>query len=190
MILKRLAPVVVLLALVAAGCGGKDDPAVDAAAGGAHNSADVEFAQGMISHHEQAVEMADLALAKATDPKVKDLADRIKAAQVPEITTLKGWLTSWGEDVKAGGGMGGMAGMGDSAMMTTQEMGQLEAAAAADLDRLFLTMMVKHHRGAIGMAKTEGAKGTYLPAKSLATQITTSQTAEIDEMEGLLAAAK
>lgn len=189
MILKRLVPVLILVALVGAACGSDDEPAIDAGSAVAdHNDTDVEFAQGMIPHHEQAVEMADLAAANASDPKVKDLATRIKGAQEPEITLMKGWLTDWDEDVAGGGGGMGDMEMGGS-MMSEEEMGDLEKASGASFDRLFLTMMIRHHESAVAMAKTELEGGKFPPGKTLATQITTSQTAEIDEMKGLLAAA-
>lgn len=186
MLLKRLVPLVVLLALVGVACG-NDDPSLDAgSAADDHNAADVEFAQGMIPHHKQAVEMADMAASKAVDPKVKDLAARIKQAQEPEITLMTGWLDTWGEKVDNSGGMSGMD--MSSGMMSDDEMGELEKASGAEFDRLFLTMMIRHHQSAVEMAQTELDKGKYPPAKTLATQITTSQNAEIEEMKGLLAA--
>ncbi len=102
MSVKRLLPLLVALALVGVACGSKDDPAISAGSAAGHNAADVTFAQSMVPHHEQAVEMADLAIAKASDPKVKDLATRIKQAQGPEITTMKGWLADWGESAAGG----------------------------------------------------------------------------------------
>lgn len=186
MLLKRLAAIVVLLVLVGAACG-KDEPSVDTGSpAGDHNTADVEFAQGMIPHHQQAVEMADMALEKAADPAIKDLATRIKRAQGPEITAMTGWLEGWGEKADGGGHGTGMDMSGG--MMSAQEMGELERSSGAVFDRLFLTMMTRHHQGAIEMAKAELTDGKYPPAKDLATQITTSQQAEIEEMAGLLAA--
>ena len=186
MLSKRLVPIVVLLALAAAGCG-KDDPSIDTGAAATdHNGADVEFAQGMIPHHQQAVEMADMAVARAADPAVKDLAATIKQAQGPEIITMRGWLDAWGEKAEGSGGHGADMEM-SGGMMSDQEMGELEKASGAAFDRLFLTMMVRHHEGAIEMAKSELDEGTYPPAQTLASQITTSQAAEIDQMEGLLA---
>ena len=174
--------VVGVLVLVVA-CGGGAD----------HNGADVSFAQGMIPHHEQAIVMSDLALTKAgSSPEVRALAERIKAAQEPEILRMEGWLEDWGEPLTAEGGDGedhaGMDMGGMSGMMSDAEMRQLEASSGADFDRLFLEGVIRHHEGAVSMAKEEQAKGKFDDAKELAGSIITSQEAEIAEMKALLAA--
>jgi len=161
-----------------------------------HNAQDVGFAQGMIPHHRQALDMSSLAATQASSPKVKDLAQRISAAQDPEIRTMTGWLSSWGEPETAGsGGGGGMPGMnhgGGSSdtshmgMMTDAEMAGLRSSSGAAFDKMFLTMMIEHHKGAIEMSRTEVDKGKYGPAKQLAETITAAQQKEIDEMQGLL----
>ncbi|MGP3638363.1 DUF305 domain-containing protein [Streptomyces sp. 24-1644] len=181
-------------ALVLAACGGNSTDSGSAHNGhntasasaqqGDHNAADTAFAQGMIPHHRQAIEMADLAEARADWAEVKKLADEIKKAQDPEIKTLSGWLTSWGEEVPAEAA--GHEGHDMSGMMTAEEMEQLEASSGKAFDTTFLAMMVKHHEGAVAMAKTEQANGTYLPAKDMAGQIITSQSAEFARMNTLL----
>jgi uncharacterized protein (DUF305 family) len=185
-------------ALVFAACGGDGNgsahnghdaasPSTSATAPaqqGDHNAADTAFAKGMIPHHRQAIEMADLAATRAESAEVKKLAEEIKKAQDPEIKTLSGWLTSWGEQVPAEGE--GHEGHDMSGMMTAEEMKQLESASGKAFDTAFLTMMVKHHEGAVAMAKTEQAEGTYRPAKDMAGQIITSQSAEIARMNTLL----
>jgi uncharacterized protein (DUF305 family) len=97
----------------------------------AHNQTDVDFATAMIAHHQQAVEMSDIVLAKqGVDPRVVDLATQIKAAQGPEITTMQGWLSQWGVAGTSGmPSMSGMPGMdhggmhgGDSASPSTSMM--------------------------------------------------------------------
>ncbi len=78
----------------------------------AHNMADAHFAQMMIPHHQQAIEMSDIILAKqGIDPRVVDLAIQVKAAQSPEIAQMQGWLSQWGMP-----GMGGMPGMDHGGM--------------------------------------------------------------------------
>jgi uncharacterized protein (DUF305 family) len=146
-----------------------------------HNAADTMFAQMMIPHHAQAVEMSDMVLEKQHIPApVKDLATRIKAAQGPEIETMTGWLKSWNESPAAhsGHGMEGMMGEAD--------MAKLEAAQGTEAARLFLNQMITHHEGAVTMAKAETANGVNADAVSLSKVIVTAQEAEIVEMRNLL----
>lgn len=158
------------------------------AASGAHNDSDAMFANGMIPHHGQAVQMADMVLAKTSNPDVKALAERIKAAQTPEIVTMAGWLKGWGQTVPDPyAHAAGMAGMQHGGMMSDEQMNQLGKASGAEADKLFLTQMQEHHAGAIDMAKTELAQGSNAEAKKLAEAISTSQTAEIAEMKAMLA---
>ncbi|HWJ65109.1 MAG TPA: DUF305 domain-containing protein [Nocardioides sp.] len=179
---------VVLTASLAtlAGCGTGDD---DTAAG--HNDADVTFAQQMIPHHEQAIEMAEIAETRAQSQEVKDLAADIEAAQGPEIETMTGWLEDWDEEVPAGGmsGMdhGGMSSDDMAGMMSEEDMAALEDASGAEFDRMFLTMMIEHHEGAIEMARTEQSDGEFDDAIELAEAIEAAQTTEIETMQELLA---
>ncbi|MFJ9836033.1 DUF305 domain-containing protein [Streptomyces sp. NPDC101169] len=170
-----------------AGHGGQASPSASATAG-AHNAQDVSFAQGMIPHHQQALEMAKLADGRASSARVKDLAARIEKAQDPEIRTMTGWLTAWGEQVPMAGmdhsGHSGMTGM--AGMMSDDDMAALKKATGADFDSRFLSLMAEHHRGAVEMAGTEKTKGAYGPARTMAGDIVRAQNAEIQEMERLL----
>ncbi len=172
--------------LTIAACGNDGEAGSEAG----HNDADVTFAQQMIPHHRQAVEMAELAETRATDEGVKELAVDIEAAQDPEIETMTGWLQSWGEDVPAddtsGMDHGDMSMDEMDGMMSAEEMADLEAASGPAFDRMFLTMMIEHHEGAIEMAKTEQEEGEYADAIALAEDIETAQTAEITAMNELL----
>ena len=182
-----LAVIAVVAGLVLAACG--NDAGTNegqSAANGNHNAADVTFAQEMIPHHRQAIEMAQMAAARASSPEVKALATRIQQAQDPEIATMTELLESWGEDVPSH--EGGHGAMESGGMMSSEEMAELMAATGTGFDRLFLTMMTKHHEGAIEMARTEQAEGAFGPAKELAGKIVADQRAEIDEMRQLLAA--
>jgi uncharacterized protein (DUF305 family) len=191
------------LALTLSACGGNAAPtgtipateppaSAPAAADTEHNDADVRFAQGMIPHHRQAVEMAEIAVDRAENPEVKALAERIQAAQDPEINTLSGLLEAWGAEVPADGDMAGMdhsnmPGMSDmSGMMTTAQMDELRNATGAAFDTAFLQMMIAHHEGAVSDAQRELAEGVNPQAKDLATEIVTAQTAEIEQMRQLL----
>jgi uncharacterized protein (DUF305 family) len=139
------------------------------------------FAQMVIPHHQQAIEMADLALKNAQSADVTDLAGQIKAAQNPEIRTMTQWLRDWEAAAPTPMGHGGSGGM-----MSEAEMSALASAQGADFDRMWLTMMIKHHQGAVEMAETEVAKGRNADAKTLADEIIKAQNAEITEMTALL----
>jgi uncharacterized protein (DUF305 family) len=190
----------VTAALVLAACGsdsGEDSGSGSAAkpsatasadaAAGAHDDQDVTFAQGMIPHHQQALEMAETAATRASSAEVKDLAARIEKAQDPEITAMSGWLKAWGEDVPSA--MPGMDHSGHSdmaGMMDQEDMDKLSKASGKGFDTMFLTMMIEHHEGAVKMATTEKQKGQYGPATKMADAIITAQNAEIEEMKQLL----
>ncbi|MFD3931016.1 DUF305 domain-containing protein [Streptomyces sp. NPDC058614] len=161
----------------------------------AFNDADVMFAQQMIPHHQQAVEMAELADGRADDQEIKDLAAAIEKAQGPEINTMEGWLKSWGKPLpSASASVGDMAGMDhgssdSSAMpgaMSDQDMTDLKAAKGKDFDKEFAQLMIGHHQGAITMAEDEQKNGTNADAKKLAAAIVTAQTAEIEKMNEIL----
>ena len=200
-----LAGVTIVAALALSACGdtdhstsgpGHDKPgmgastAASAGASASFGQADVMFAQMMIPHHQQAVQMAELADTRAADPEVKKLAGQIKAAQAPEIATMTGWLTAWGMPApSAGAGHGtSMPGMdhGMPGMMSDADMARLAAASGTGFDKQFLTMMIAHHEGAITMAKDEVARGVNPDAKALAQQIMTAQQGEIDTMNKIL----
>ena len=155
------------------------------AAPGDFNEADVTFASDMIPHHQQAIEMAELAEARAEAPEVRDLATQIMSAQEPEIETMTGWLTAWGQPIPED--MSGMDMSGSMpGMMTMDEMQDLETASGAEFDRMFLTMMIEHHQGAVAMARTEQAGGSNEAATQLAQEIEAAQTAEIATIKDLL----
>jgi uncharacterized protein (DUF305 family) len=198
-------PTALATALVLSACGAADtsapsgtNPSASATnsvpASKTKNAADVVFASMMIPHHAQAVSMADTALKQATNPTVKALASKIKEAQGPEIERMSGWLTSWGAPVPATGdgsemsGMEGMEGMGDQTggMMSAKEISDLNKATGPAFDRMWLQMMVKHHQGAIVMAKTAVDQGTNPETKKLAKSIIEGQSAEIAEMNSIL----
>ena len=173
---------VLTLALVLVSCGGDDD----GASGDNFNDADVTFAQNMIAHHQQAIAMAKLVPTRAESQEVKDLGEKIEAAQGPEIETMTGWLDEWGEPTKAEGMDGpGDMGAGDG-MMSEEDMSSLMDAEGAEFDRMFLEMMTKHHEGAVEMAQAEVDDGKNAEAKELAEKIIADQTKEIGEMDDLL----
>ncbi|NJP31099.1 DUF305 domain-containing protein [Micromonospora thermarum] len=161
---------------------GAATPASPAAVG----DADVMFAQMMIPHHRQAVEMAELAETRAADQEVKRLAAEIKAAQAPEIATMSGWLTAWGRPVPSSSADMPHMDHGMPGMMSEADMRKLAAASGRDFDRQFLTMMVAHHEGAITMAQAELSEGVNPQAKDLAQEIISGQQVEIEMMRKIL----
>ena len=162
-------------------------PAPATATDAAFNDADVTFAQGMIPHHAQAIEMADIALeSKAgASQQVRDLATRIKGAQDPEIQLMTGWLTAWGQPMQADMGTGHDMSTMDG-MMSAAEMDTLGTVTSADFDKMWMEMMIRHHQGAIAMAQTVKAAGSSPDVLALADQVIAAQKAEITEMQALL----
>ena len=145
---------------------------------------DVTFAQQMIPHHEQAVQMADLALgASSASPQVRDLATRIKAAQDPEIQTMTSWLDTWGAP---GAGEVDHGGHAMAGMMSEDDLGALGRAWGAEFDRMWLTMMVEHHEGAVTMSRTVLESTRRAEVRTLAEAIVSAQQREIETMKGLL----
>jgi uncharacterized protein (DUF305 family) len=192
----RAAAAVAVFAL-AAGCGADHDGGghtgqQPAASGGAstsadaagHNDVDVEFAQGMIPHHQQAVQMATLAATRAANPEVKELATKIAAAQAPEITQMTAWLSAWGAPPPATGGHDMHESM--PGMMSDAEMAALEKTGGRSFDKRFLEMMIEHHEGALQMATAAQQRGQHPEAKALAKKIEADQTAEIQQMQAML----
>lgn len=151
---------------------------------GEFNDADAMFAAMMIPHHQQAVEMSDMVLAKSdVGPAVVDLAEEIKAAQGPEIELMESWLDDWGVAHDEHAGME----HGDG-MMSEDDMAALESADGAEAGRLFIEQMILHHEGAVEMAQTELDEGVNPDALELAQAIIDTQTDEIATMKQLLAA--
>ena len=147
-----------------------------------HNQADVTFAQDMIPHHQQAIQMSDIILAKqGIAPRVVQLASQIKAEQGPEIQQMQSWLSQWGQPT-----ISMSLGMVMPGMLPDQDITALENAQGVDAVKLFLTGMIQHHQGAIGMAQDEIKSGIYPPALALAHAIVTTQQQEITTMQGLL----
>ncbi|MBV8347365.1 MAG: DUF305 domain-containing protein [Mycolicibacterium sp.] len=154
----------------------------------AHNQADITFAQDMIPHHQQAVDMAALVPTRTADQTMHVIAAHIAADQRAEIKTLNELLAQWGA---AGGtsmaGMGGMAGMAGMAGIVDQAtMTKLTSLHGADFDHLWLSAMIGHHQGAVTMAQAELAHGENPDALHMAHLIITAQQREIAYMSHLL----
>lgn len=163
---------------------GMGDPALPADV----NRADVMFVEMMIPHHEQAIEMSDLLLAKeGVDAEVIDLANAIRAAQGPEIDLMESWLDAWGLPSMSGReGMDGMDHRGMDGMMSDDDMDALAAAEGTEAERLFLEQMIEHHEGAIEMVEDLLDDGENADVRALGDRIIVTQQAEIELMRELL----
>lgn len=153
-----------------------------------HNDADIMFAQMMIPHHQQAVEMSEMLLAKEGIPaQVVEFAQGVIDAQGPEIDRMNAMLEAWDQQpVTDSGGMdhGKMGGM--SGMMSQEDMIALEEAQGTEAARLYLEQMTAHHEGAVDMARDEVADGQNPHAITLAEQVISDQEAEIAQMQQML----
>jgi len=149
------------------------------------NDADVMFAQMMIPHHEQAIEMSDIAL----DPtigageKVLELATQIKNAQDPEIALMKDLLAAWGQPLVAEGDVDHSTMM--SGMMSADELAELGTLTGPAFDEAWAAAMIAHHEGAIEMAETVLADGNNAEILTLAKAIIDAQQAEIETLRSL-----
>jgi uncharacterized protein (DUF305 family) len=144
------------------------------------SNADIMFAQMMIPHHQQALDMSELALQLAQSPELLDLATQIRDEQDPEIAQMRSWLASAGASEDMGHASHGMDGM-----LTEEQMAQLLSATGADFERLFLEGMIGHHEGAIAMAQMV-LDSNNPEVQALAEAIVSSQQTQIDYMKTLL----
>ena len=145
------------------------------------NGSDQMFLQMMIPHHEQAIEMSDLALAKSKNSEVLKLAQQIKDAQSAEIVSMKSWL----QDAGASEDMGHEMDHGMGGMMTAEELASLKSATGKEFDRQFLTSMIAHHEGALHMVMMiKDSEDSNL--RTLYKNIVKTQSDEIEWMKRVL----
>ena len=144
------------------------------------SNSDVMFLQMMIPHHEQAVEISNLALSKSSNTELLALAQRISEEQDAEIEMMRGWLQAAGEDEEMGHAMHGMDGM-----LSDDALSHLEKAEGSAFDRAWLNGMIEHHDGAIEMAEMiVDARDERL--RAFGERIIAAQSAEIDEMKSIV----
>ncbi|MEW6321353.1 MAG: DUF305 domain-containing protein [Acidobacteriota bacterium] len=154
-----------------------------------YTRADVEFMQGMIGHHAQAIEMVDLLKTRTASDDMRKLGQRIEISQRDEIRMMKEWLTARGQAVpdEHAHHMPGATLM--PGMLTADEMAKLGAAKGVAFDRLFLELMIKHHMGAVAMVQqlfaTEGA-GQDGEIFAFASDVDADQAMEIRRMAIML----
>ncbi len=186
---------------VALGIGGPDAPTSD--------SVDAGFSRDMSRHHLQAVEMANLALDRSTDPAVRGLAFDISATQTNQAGRMQGWLSLWALPPSDGEQMAWMTGAGDGVsghgmsghgmsghdmaddglmpgMATEDELANLRSLSGQAFDVEFLRLMIRHHQGGLEMAQDAAAHAQEAAVRSLARAIAETQTAETNLMTGML----
>ena len=151
---------------------------------------DVKFMHDMIPHHNQAVQMAELVADRTNTPALNDVAGRINASQIDEIDFMQGWLRDRGEAVPEPTAHSAMHTSHDMAgMASPQEMAELATLEGTDFDRLFLTLMIDHHEGAVKMVEEllEQPGSAYDPVLfQFANDVTNDQTSEIERMNAML----
>jgi uncharacterized protein (DUF305 family) len=155
--------------------------------GANYTVADVEFMQGMIAHHAQAIVMSRMAEAHGANPRLIKLATKIDQSQVAEIRIMQDWLRGYGQVAPDTSSWRTMKMVG---MITDEQLKQLDAAKGVEFDRLFLTFMIEHHEGALQMVKDLFATpraGQEVDVNVFANDVVSVQTAEIGIMHRMLA---
>ena len=161
-------------------------PPVTLPKGAIYTEADVRFMQGMIAHHAQAIHMSRMAAGRQANPRVLRFATKIDQSQQAEIRLMQEWLRAnqqFAPDTSA------WRHMSMPGMLTAEQLAQLDAAKGADFDRLFLTLMIRHHEGALAMVKDLfAAPGAAqdVDVSVFANDVEIVQTAEIGTMRQML----
>lgn len=173
--------------------GGDEHTSSDVPASADFNQADVDFATNMIQHHAQALTMVDLVDKREVSPQLRTLAEQIRMAQGPEIETMVDWLREWAQPVPetvrdhASAHGDGMEMDSDlPGIVTHDELQNLEKANAAEFEPKWLELMIRHHQGAVEMAKAQKSDGEYAEAIKMAETIIAAQEDEIATMKNML----
>jgi uncharacterized protein (DUF305 family) len=181
--------------LASAGCSGttaeaRQQPGADSSTApaaenaAAFNDTDVMFAQMVVPHHTQGVEIAELAVARSTDEQIKTLAAAIAATQKDEASRAAGWLRDWKKPAKAAHTE--HEGHGGDRLTPAAQITKLKAAKGAEFDKQFLNTLVAHQDDAIQIARLESAKGENPQAKALAKSMEQSRAEQITMMLQML----
>ena len=154
--------------------------------GALYTTADVEFMQGMIAHHAQAIYMSRMAESHRASPRLLKLANKIDQSQVAEIRIMQDWLRRNGQFAPNTSSWRTMTMAG---MLTAEQLRTLDAATGGGFDRAFLTLMIQHHEGALRMVKDLLATpraGQDVDVNVFANDVVSVQTAEIGAMRQML----
>ena len=165
---------------------GMNAPEIVIPAGAGYTKADVEFMQGMIAHHAQAIVMARLAESNGANPQVLKLSRKIDQSQVPEIQIMQEWLRQYKQFAPDTSSWQHMSMTG---MLTTEQLKELEVSRGVEFDRVFLKYMIMHHEGALKMVDDLFASpmaGQEVDVSVFANDVVTAQTGEIGIMRRLL----
>ena len=184
--------VVTALALLAAGAGIAVVSGVGSDPAPGPTSVDAGFARDMSTHHEQAVQMAQIVRDTGTDPTVRLMAYDIETQQLGQVGQMRGWIDSWGQTPQSSEPQ--MAWMGHGmapgelmpGMATTAELAKLRDLSGKPLDVYFLQLMIRHHRGGLEMAQYAAQHADKAYVRQLATRIAQAQQAEVVTMEQML----
>ena len=176
---KKFAVVVTSLVLVmgSSACGRTNDGKAGASETVKLSDADFTFLMMMLPHHEQAIQMSELALTNTDSKDILFTAKSIKKIQDLEIQKMKSWLAEAGKPT--------FSDMTMSSMLTEQQMTDLRAARGKDFDMQFLSGMIVHHQGAIAMARDEMKRGSNPKVKAMAAAIVMGQTAQVLALEAM-----
>jgi uncharacterized protein (DUF305 family) len=153
--------------------------------GALYTKADVEFMQGMIAHHSQAIVMSRMAESHGANPQVLKLSNKIDQSQVPEIRIMQLWLKRYNQFAPDTSSWHNMTMPG---MLTTAQLEQLDAAKGVDFDRAYLKLMIQHHAGALKMVEdlfNTPLAGQEVDVNVFANDVVTAQTTEIGIMQKL-----
>jgi uncharacterized protein (DUF305 family) len=169
---------------VLTGVGADRAPAVD--------SVDAGFARDMATHHDQAVQMAQVVRDNSTDPAVRLLAFDIETGQLAQIGQMHGWLDAWGQtgqsDIPQMAWMGHSVAQGElmPGMATQAELAKLRGLRGRAMDVYFLQLMIRHHKGGVEMAQYGAAHASKTYVRTMASAIVTAQQNEVVTMEQML----
>ena len=190
----RYATVLISAALLLGACGTAPDapanPAVEAKAAvqaeGGHNDTDVMYLQMMIAHHQQGLEMVQLADKRATRPEIRTLAQAIDVTQADEVKMMTGWLEQWSAPTTVDHAPSAHADHGGLPATGPEEIAALKKAKGAAFETAFLNLFVAHQHNAVEMAHLETTKGVNAETKAFADRVRESRADQIRQMLTLM----